>query len=339
MQPTGTCVTDFGARADAATDNTPAFEAALAAIATAGGGTLQVPDGAFGIARTLDLPRDVSLLMTPGAVIRALPDFAGDAVIRKGREEERGQHGCYGAIRGGTIDGGAHTLTGILVPYACRLHIGDLEVRNARMKGIHIGTAGWYECNVSNVRCSLDPEVENCPGSIGLHYEKCTDSLVNSVVIIGYETGVRSDSSSNDFHQVHVWNFNTNGALKYCFYCNGWNDSWNQCYADSPITGDETGYGFYVDKPFNRITACRVYCNQWATDNKTVGIYISDGGTHGTYMANHFTAREEHRIARAFDGNLDSACILGNSYAPTVSGGRSSRTPPSTGSATSSRSW
>jgi hypothetical protein len=308
-------ITTLGAVGDGAFDNSAVLDKALSACQ----GTLFVPDGVYGISRPLMLPVEISLQMAPGAVLRAQAGFQGEAVVMKAAGE-RGKPVSYGSIRGGTIDGGAQELTGILVPYACRLHIGDLEVKNCRRKGIDIGAEGWYECNVSNVRLYLEPEVRNLPGSIGLHYQRCTDSLVLSVVIIGYETGLRSDSSSNDFQQVHVWNFKGNGDLITCFHCGGWNDTYNQCYADSPIT-PELGYGFYVTKPFQRITNCRVYNNQWATDNMVIGIYIEDGGTHGTYLANHFTAREDHRILKAFDGNLDAACIIGNSYAATVSGG------------------
>ncbi len=308
-------ITTLGAVGDGAFDNSPVLDRAIAESK----GTIFLPDGVFGISRPLVLPAHLSLQMAPGAVLRALPGFQGEAVVVKAAGE-RGNPMSYGSIRGGTIDGGAQPLTGILVPYACRLHIGDLEVKNCCRKGIDIGAEGWYEVNVSNVRCYLEPHVRNLPGSIGLHYQRCTDSLVLSVVIIGYETGLRSDSSSNDFQQVHVWNFKDNGDLMVCFACNGWNDTYNQCYADSPIT-DGPGYGFYVTRPFQRITNCRVYNNQWAVDDTVTGIYIADGGTHGTYLANHFTAREDHRIRMAFDGNLDSACIVGNSYAETVIGG------------------
>jgi hypothetical protein len=32
--------------------------------------------------------------------------------------------------------------------------------------------------------------------------------------------------------------------MLYCFYCNGSNNTFNQCYADSPTIA-----GFYVDQP------------------------------------------------------------------------------------------
>ena len=49
-----------------------------------GGGTLELGDGVFEIDKPLHIPRDVSLLMTPNAVIRARANFQGDAVIVKG---------------------------------------------------------------------------------------------------------------------------------------------------------------------------------------------------------------------------------------------------------------
>jgi hypothetical protein len=324
-------ITTRGAVGDGAFDNSTIFAAAIAALPAAGG-TLFLPDGVFGISRPLELPTAVSLQLAPGATLRALPSFQGEAVVIKAA----GTHGdpvSYGSIRGGTLDGGGQGITGIQVPYACRLHIGDLEVRNCTRKGINIGAEGWYEVNVSNVRCYLDHDMRHLPGSIGLHYQRCTDSLVTGVVIIGYETGLRSDSSSNDFQQIHVWNFKDNGPLRWCFYCNGWNDSYSQCYADSPIDDEHLGYGFYMTRPFQRVIGCRVYGNAWARDNGYIGVYIADGGTHGTYLGNHFTAQEGHRILKAFDGNLEAACIVGNSYAETVSGGLVCQVPSGGGGA------
>ncbi|MHB9133880.1 MAG: hypothetical protein ACYDBB_22670 [Armatimonadota bacterium] len=311
-----------GLHGDGATDNTEAFARILDDLQAKGGGTVQLPDGVFGLLQPLHLPWNVSLVMTPGATLLALPNFQGEAVVIKDATPERNQPVCYGYLRGGTIDGGKLPIAGIQVPYACRLHIGDLEVRNACLKGLDIGADGWYEINISNVRCYLEPDVPHVPGSIGVHYQRSTDCLVNLLVIIGYETGLRSDSSSNDFHQVHVWNFPGNGPLKYCFYCNGWNDSYNQCYADSPMNGDELGYGYYVEKPFNRITNGRIYCNNWAVEDRVIGIHLAPTGTHGTYVGNHFTAREGHNMKLAFDGTLEGASFFGNSYGVTVPEGR-----------------
>lgn len=295
------------------------------------GGTLVLADGVHLISRPLVLPWNVSLRLECNAVLKATPDFVGEAVVIKGRDGEPKVHRCFGQIRGGTIDASKHAITGIRVECACRLHIGDIEVVDARSKGIHVGVTGWYECNISNVRVSLAMDTRSEPNSIGVHYDKCTDSLVNSLVVIGYETGLRSDSSSNDFHQVHVWNVPAQGPLKSCFYCGGWNDSYNQCYADSPFDGENECYGFFVAKPFNRITAARIYCNRYSADARTVGIFLDAGGTHGTFMSNHFTCSETNRIKAAFAGNFDSACILGNSYGHAVMGGLYSIIPSGSG--------
>ena len=266
--------------------------------------------------------------MTPGAVIKVLPGFKGDAVVIK-QGDQRGVHASYGCIRGGVIDAGRMPLVGLRVEYACRLQIADIEIRDALQKGIHMAE-GWYEVNVANVRINVDLKTRNAPGSVGLHYgEKCGDSLVSSVVVIGYETGVRSDSFSNDFQLVHVWNCDdTQGPMLHCFYCNGWGDSYSQCYADSPTIA-----GFYVSKPCQRIIANRVYYSRWAADDAGAGILITPGATHGLYLGNYFTADEKHRLARAIDGDLNSATILGNSFSPSVRGGRAAQVPSRGGGA------
>ena len=61
---------EFGAKPDNCTLNTAAFNAAVAAVAAAGGGTLEVPSGVFRTA-PFNLTSHMTLLMQPGAVIRA----------------------------------------------------------------------------------------------------------------------------------------------------------------------------------------------------------------------------------------------------------------------------
>jgi hypothetical protein len=285
-----------------------------------GAKVLRLPGGVHTIARPLHLPGGTSLLLEPDAVLCADESFEGEALVIVGAGEST-SHAPRAQIRGGTLDANRLPITGILVDHASRFEIAEVEVRNACGQGIHVGRRGHYETNIRDVRVYLDQSTPHGPGSIGVHYDKCTDSYVNSLVVIGYETGVRSDSSSNDFHQVHVWNFPGNGPLRNCFVCNGWNDSWNQCYADSPM-GAPGGVGFRVSRPFNRIASSRVYLNDWALDNDVIGVLLEESGTHGSYFGNHFTAREGHRMKAAFEGNFDGAHFWGNSYAPTVSAGR-----------------
>ena len=298
----------------------------IAKLETAGGGTLELGDGIYGIDRPLHLPRAVSLCMTQQAVIRALPGFQGEAVLVKdaGRED---CHESGGWIRGGVIDGGRQPLTGLKVERVCRMEIADLEVRNATYKGIHI--AAWYEVNLNHVRCNVDLDTRYAPGSVGIHYES-GDSQVHQATVIGYETGVRSDCGACNFSMVHVWNWDeTQGPMLYCFYCNGSCDTYFQCYADSPTIA-----GFHVTKACQSIFGCRTYYSRWAADNAGAGVLIGPEGTHGTYIGNGFYADPGHTLAKAYDGNLEGACILGDAgRGGTVHGGMECRIPSGGGGA------
>jgi hypothetical protein len=298
----------------------------IAALEQSGGGTLELPDGVYGVDRTLRLPRTVSLCMTPNAIIRALPGFVGEAVVLKtATDKNRELHKRAGWIRGGIIDGGKLPVTGLKIEGGSRLEVSELEVLNALQKGIHAN--GWYEINMHNIRCNVDLDVKCPPGSIGLHMENA-DSVVHTMMIIGYEVGVRSDGGSNDFNSIHVWNYDpTHGPMNYCFYCNGTGDSYFQCYADSPCLA-----GFYVCKPFQRIFASRTFYSRFQTDRAGVGVLITPEGFRGTYMGNFYYAVAECTLDKAYDGHLEDATILGDVYpCGVVHGGKECRIPSQNG--------
>jgi hypothetical protein len=281
------------------------FGKRIAAMEERGGGTLELGDGVYEISKPLRLPVSVSLVMTPNAVIRARAGFKGDAVIIKGGGRKSKFTQTSGWIRGGVIDGGLQPLTGLRVEDVERLEIADLEVLNATYKGIHVLTGG-YEKNITRVRCDVDLNARYAPGSIGIHYES-GDNKVILAHVIGYETGVRSDGASNWFTMIHVWNAEANqGPMLYNFYCNGEHNTFDQCYADSPTIA-----GFYVNKAHQSIMQCRVYYSRWAKDISGTGFQITPEGKSGNYIGNVLFADKEHRLAKAFDGNLEGACILG----------------------------
>ena len=318
---------------DGVTDNAPLFDQVFSQLTAAGTAGLQLPAGIYLVSRTMELPTGISLHLEPGARIKAMPDFQGDTLLRKQRGE-LGIHHFNGRISGGVLDGSKQNLIGIHVPGACRLDIADIEIVDCLQKGIYIGSPDptWgYEVNVRSVRCAIDLNTAHAPGSIGMHYEKITDSYISQVIIIGYETGVASESASNDFSQIHVWSVTAQGPLKRNFYCNGWGDSYSQCYADAPFDNGNECYGFLVNKPFNRFTNCRVYCNNYTFDNTVVGFKLTDSGTHGSYLNTLFTAGAERRIKAAFAGTLEAATILGNGYDPNIIAGRENRIPSDTG--------
>jgi hypothetical protein len=320
---------------DGRTDNSAGFGALFAQLQEAGIGGLRLPAGVYGVGDTIELPVSVSLHLDPGAVLKALPGFQGEAVLREA-QGELGVHHFHGRISGGMIDGGKQKVIGIHVPGACRLDICDMEIVDCLRKGIYIGQPKeiktWgYEVNVRSVRCAIDLKTRHADGSIGLHYEQITDSYASQIVIIGYETGVASESSANDYTQIHVWSVTAHGPLKRNFFCNGWGDSYNQCYADAPFDEGRECYGFLVNRPFNRFTNNRVYSNSFTFDNTVVGFQLTDSGTHGSYLNNLFTAGTEKRIKAAFAGNLEAATMIGNVYDPNVIAGQENRIPSDTG--------
>jgi len=148
-----------------------------------------------------------------------------------------------GWIRGGVIDANKLPITGIRLESTGRCEIADLVVINATYKGIHF-LKGGYETNLTRIRVEVEKNTHCLPGSIGIHYEN-GDCKANLVHIIGYETHLRSDSSSNWFSMVHAWIGSPLRGHHYNnFYCNGTSNSFNQCYADSP-----TNAGFYITQP------------------------------------------------------------------------------------------
>ncbi|HUW93868.1 MAG TPA: hypothetical protein VMV74_11940 [Bacteroidales bacterium] len=278
----------------------------IAVLDERGGGTLELGDGVYEISKPLNLLSSVSLVMTPNAVIKAMSGFEGDAVLIKGAGRSSTFSGTGGWIRGGVIDGSKLPITGIRVEKIARLEIADLVVKNALHKGIHL-LKGGYERNLTRVRCDVDGRTPYAPGSIGIHYEG-GDNKVFLAHVLGYETGVRSDLWSNWFTLVHVWNSSAQGPMYYCFYCNGDNNTYNQCYADSPTTA-----GFYVTKAHQSFIQNRIYHSRWAKDISGAGFLITPEGKHGNYIGNVLFADEGHRLAKAFDGDLVGATILGSS--------------------------
>ncbi|MFA6241044.1 MAG: glycosyl hydrolase family 28-related protein [Candidatus Hydrogenedentales bacterium] len=87
-------VMEFGAVADGTTDNTAAFQKALAAASAAGGGVVEAPAGKFGFDGSLVFPKDVTLR----GVFAYAPAHAG---IRDKRDDEMPVYGTVLLPRGG----------------------------------------------------------------------------------------------------------------------------------------------------------------------------------------------------------------------------------------------
>lgn len=96
----------YGAKGDGHTDDTDAFEQALADAGAAGGGTVHVPAGRFVIRRPLVLPKGVELRGVYEQVHTAMPATASVLLLYSGKGETEGTP-AFRLLR----DAGLHGLT------------------------------------------------------------------------------------------------------------------------------------------------------------------------------------------------------------------------------------
>lgn len=135
-------VTDYGARGDGTTLDTPAIQKAIDACAEAGGGTVLFPTGRF-LSANLTLKSNVTINLTPAAVLLAStrPDDYTTKHLLIARDAEN-----VAIIGTGTIDGQGDNFftieaeTGRPRPKAWRLSplIELIACRNVRVEGITI---------------------------------------------------------------------------------------------------------------------------------------------------------------------------------------------------------
>jgi polygalacturonase len=63
-------------------DDSPAFDRTIAHLKQHGGATIRVPDGTYGLSKTLLLIGRLGVQMSHGATLLALPGFGGDEVVQ-----------------------------------------------------------------------------------------------------------------------------------------------------------------------------------------------------------------------------------------------------------------
>lgn len=129
-----------------------------------------------------------------------------------------------------------------------------------------------------------------------------------------------------------MWNYDTNVTLKTCFYDEGNNNSYLQCYADGPtVPAGEVGYGWYLKGPHTRIVSSQLYASHWTERDTMIGIYVAPEAKACTFVANYFMVNrptdphggyKRHDMKAAFAGSLESACMLGNTYATWIGEGK-----------------
>jgi hypothetical protein len=217
--------------------------------------------------------------------------FVGDSVVQVGDTDDKAFN--FSISGHGAIDGNGVVGMGIDVKWGYRSYIRDVQLFGCPEKPVHVGETGTlnssYEIHVLNAKAFNgdmdDVHVANASGSIGVHMDNVTDSIVSGVEPIGYRTGIRADQGSIFLIANHPWNRSGHGPLERCFDIQGEGNVLMSNYADSPTVYNNGGamgtdcYGYYLHG-FNPVMlGNKIFMNTSLTpdasnDNTITAIYM-----------------------------------------------------------------
>lgn len=214
------------------------------------GGTAHVPAGIHEIEATLTLPRDTSLVLDDGAVIRAVAPIDGP-MLRIGDLSAWWENR---QVSGGKWDCNRLAQDGIDMPCALNSRVQNLMVWNQLRHTLIVGnteaartTHGSRIDKVAAWRENLDPtagqSADTPPaGSYGIWLTKAApDNLIFDCRIMGPERSFRVDGDGNVIKYGHGWGGNYYMFPKAVFSDNGSDNQWIECNADTPA---HLGYGW-----------------------------------------------------------------------------------------------
>lgn len=282
----------FGATGDGTTDDT----AALAAFLSSGASSGYIPPGVYVVSSTLVQPTSMSVTLAPGATIRAsvvMPTLweIGDLSTRSPRR----------TLQGGTFDCANLAVVGLSLRYFSHFRVSNCNILSPTGDGIVVGDPASpfpsYEAVLTNIWVGHPSTDTVTAGSRGLWVRNATDGEYNNIVVVGFDTGVRVDTWSNRFIQIHAWGYPAKFPTQ-CFDDNGNRNTWIGCEADTP-----SATGFLLRGKYTNIFGGRVYCNSSGTDNTIVGVSTSQ--TSPTFTAIGLTfegSSTTFRLATDFAG-------------------------------------
>ncbi|HGM9888614.1 TPA: hypothetical protein ACKRET_002627 [Proteus mirabilis] len=245
----------------------------------------------YPIKTTLNITGDVSIDAGFGGVYLTddfIPDNSGYAVVCS-----KGNGNQYaGNISDFLIDARAKTVNGFKIKdgYANQIH--GLYVSNIDGNGIHIeGGMGIHLCNFQAIS-SLNP---SNPLSSAHIIEGSDHHISNGEGrYFRFGTWIRN-GGNNRIDKVHNWGMydnrvkDQNSRMKCCFVVqNSINNSFNQCFADSPSKWDylldnndpiegyvNGGYGFLIDSGSegNSFIGCQAFINMKAFNEASLSDY------------------------------------------------------------------
>jgi hypothetical protein len=285
----------YGADRSGATATDTAMNAAVAA---AGGGLLEIPPGIYRRDTPLALPHNVSLLVHPGAIIRAgasMPALVTTPMATLAIDQA--------ITGGGRFDCNNLADDGIALGYFHRYTLDGVSVYGARRYSFKFGDdatpTNSYEAMVSNVKAhgGTRPVL---PGSACIFVPvNCTDGKVQNSILMGSETGAITNGGAWDYINVHAWTRALLGWMVTCFDDGGGHTNYVNCYADTPQL-----YGWrFRQNSRQRIIGGRVFNNpQYGLDNAVIGVRVDNAGPNQSFLGLAFIGADStHRIHRDFE--------------------------------------
>lgn len=309
---------------------------AIAQIASKGG-TLSFPDGLYQIASPIILLKKVSMQgACITATIKALSSFnyTGTAFPKKALiKTDLGDTSGYIEnirVENFTLDGNNIADYGLEVIRGRFNTVCDLNVYACVQGGIFTGSSTvstTYEIKFRDIWI-WRTDVLAATTTIGFCLNNTTDCYPSQIIVIGYYTSFKSfnNSGGNHFVQCHGWNRPVNGSLKQVFWCGGPNDTYDLCYADTPVDGANEAYGFYVDAPNQKIVNSFVFNSAqpgYGSDNLIYGIFCSANSSAAAgciFIGNNFAGGgTSARIKQDIGGQYFLAEVFANTSNSNVS--------------------
>ncbi|MCQ2477229.1 MAG: glycoside hydrolase family 55 protein [Clostridia bacterium] len=235
--------------------------------------TLFFPDGEYLVSSPIYTPanpsKSVDLQLSTYTVIKATPDFSGEAVIALGGKDPYNDiktPGSNYSLTGGIIDCSG-IATGIAILSGRETKIQNTSIKNA-VTGIYIGygaNSGSSDSDISNVNITGTEK----PDSVGVLVEGYDNTFTN-MRIGGVYKGFYIKSGGNSLYNIHPLfygdfdKFDTSIG----FYVDGTNNTLNYCYSDQFCTA-------YRIKGKNTFDNC--FCMWWTDKGEKCTVIQSDG--------------------------------------------------------------
>lgn len=251
--------------------------------------TLYFPDGEYLVSAPLYTPADpkksVDLQLSTYTVIKATPDFSGEAVVALGGKDPFNDiktPGSNYSLTGGIIDCSG-IATGVAILSGRETKIQNTSIKNAAT-GIYIGYGANSGSSDSDIR-DVDITGNEKPDSVGVLVEGYDNTFTN-MRIGGVYTGFYIKSAGNSLYNIHPLFYGNFAGFETSvgFYVEGSNNTLNYCYSDQFCTA------FRVS---GKNTFDNCFCMWWTGNGKKCTVIQADGDFDSTFTNFNVSLRDD----------------------------------------------